>query len=72
MLSFVKNKNHLIKVTELRKEYNINSKGYNKRKLFAVNLIPDNFQQMYFGFPKKNFYSLLFSSPQLDVFVLSY
>lgn len=41
MLGFVKN--YLIKFFELRKECNINSKGYNKMELFVLNLLPSNF-----------------------------
>lgn len=42
MLGFVKN--HLIKFFELRKEYNINSKGYNEVELFELRLLPGNFR----------------------------
>lgn len=45
-------KGYLIKIFELRKKYNINSKGYNKIELFALNLLPNNFHWMYFGFQK--------------------
>lgn len=41
MLGFVKN--HLIKFFDLRKEYNLNSKGDNKMELFVLHLLPGNF-----------------------------